>query len=117
MERDVTGLAKATASRWTTAALAELRQDAATTIPLIDLVAVASAKADGRMGLDLWDMWPLQLANGATARFDGAALWMILSAPVLADSDLRHAMRCPMGFARAAANGLGRRCSIRRASR
>ncbi len=41
-------------------------------------------------GLDLWDLWPVQLADGSTARFDGAALWMILSAPILPDPDARH---------------------------
>ena len=41
-------------------------------------------------GLDLWDMWPVQLADGTTARFGGDVLWMVLSAPRLADPDLRH---------------------------
>jgi levansucrase len=41
-------------------------------------------------GLDLWDMWPLQLVDGSTALFDGWTLWMVLSAPVLPDPDLRH---------------------------
>ncbi len=41
-------------------------------------------------GLDLWDMWPVQLIDGRTARFDGWAVWMVLSAPILPDPDLRH---------------------------
>jgi levansucrase len=41
-------------------------------------------------GIDLWDMWPVQLVDGLTARFDGAILWMVLSAPRLPDPDLRH---------------------------
>jgi levansucrase len=41
-------------------------------------------------GLDLWDMWPAQLADGRTADFDGATLWFVLSAPVGPDPDLRH---------------------------
>jgi levansucrase len=71
-------------------AVAGLAQDATTTIPLIDAASQAGARARGIVGLDLWDMWPLQLADGSTARFDGATLWMILSAPRLPDSDQRH---------------------------
>ena len=41
-------------------------------------------------GLDLWDLWPVQLVDGRTADFDGWSLWMILSAPILPDPDLRH---------------------------
>jgi levansucrase len=41
-------------------------------------------------GLDLWDMWPAQLADGRTADFDGTRLWFVLSAPVGPDPDLRH---------------------------
>lgn len=91
-------LVEAQTSRWASDAVAMLRQDAATTIPVIDAVALAAAKSawlrDGQDGssaaLDLWDMWPLQLADGATAKVAGGSLWMILSAPVLADSNLRH---------------------------
>lgn len=83
-------LAQVVASRWTAEAVAALRQDAGTTIPLIDAGALAAAKACGLAGIDLWDMWPVQLADGATARIGGGTLWMILSAPLLADSDLRH---------------------------
>lgn len=41
-------------------------------------------------GFDFWDMWPLQLADGSTARFDGWTVWFILSAPVEADPETRH---------------------------
>lgn len=41
-------------------------------------------------GLDLWDMWPVQLRGGETADFDGWILWMILSAPSLPDPIDRH---------------------------
>jgi levansucrase len=51
--------------------------DPATVRPLID-------------GIDQWDLWPLQLADGATASFDGWSLWFVLSAPALPDPDLRH---------------------------
>lgn len=79
-----------TGSRWTADAVARLRQDAATTIPPIDAGALAAARAGALPGIDLWDMWPVQLADGATARVCGGTLWMILSAPVLPDSDQRH---------------------------
>jgi levansucrase len=55
-------------------------------IPPIDPAKVASPIA----GVDLWDMWPLQLADGSTASFEGWALWFALSAPALPDPDLRH---------------------------
>jgi levansucrase len=41
-------------------------------------------------GVDLWDLWPLQLGDGSTASFDGWSLWFVLSAPALPDPDLRH---------------------------
>lgn len=41
-------------------------------------------------GLDLWDMWPVQLADGTIADFSGQNLWMILSAPQLPDPIARH---------------------------
>jgi levansucrase len=43
-------------------------------------------------GYDLWDMWPVQLANGSIAKFDGTTLWMLLSAPIAADPGDRHAV-------------------------
>ena len=46
-------------------------------------------------GIDLWDLWPLQLADGSTARFGGEgphgwSLWFVLSAPALPDPESRH---------------------------
>ena len=51
-------------------------------------------------GTDLWDMWPLQLADGTTAKFTGAGsagekadgwtVWFVLSAPALPDPEARH---------------------------
>jgi levansucrase len=41
-------------------------------------------------GLDLWDLWPLQNADGSNALFDGWSLWFVLSAPVLPDPEERH---------------------------
>jgi levansucrase len=41
-------------------------------------------------GILLWDMWPLQLADGSIARIDGGSLWMALAAPDRSDPGLRH---------------------------
>jgi levansucrase len=41
-------------------------------------------------GLDLWDSWPIQTRDGRLAEFDGAVLWMMLSARTLPDPALRH---------------------------
>jgi levansucrase len=43
-------------------------------------------------GLYLWDMWPLQLADGSTAKPDGWTVWFILSSPAIPDPDLRHGL-------------------------
>ncbi|WEK46298.1 MAG: glycoside hydrolase family 68 protein [Candidatus Andeanibacterium colombiense] len=43
-------------------------------------------------GMDLWDAWPVQDADGVPARLaGGATLWMALGAPRFADPDQRHA--------------------------
>lgn len=41
-------------------------------------------------GHDLWDVWPLQNADGSVAEVDGGQCWMILSAPRMSDPGLRH---------------------------
>jgi len=41
-------------------------------------------------GLLLWDMWPLQTADGAVAPVAGGSLWMALAAPDRGDPALRH---------------------------
>ena len=74
------------AARWTANHVAALGDFAAQAIPLVD-PAIRRPLIDG---IDLWDMWPLQLADGSTARLDGWTVWMVLSAPRLADPDLRH---------------------------
>ncbi|HBK91128.1 MAG TPA: glycoside hydrolase 68 family protein [Parvularcula sp.] len=74
------------AGAWTAAAVATLEQSAAHSIPLVaggDIVRIGA-------GLDFWDMWPVQRRDGAVARFDGAELWMALSAPALPDPAKRH---------------------------
>jgi levansucrase len=39
---------------------------------------------------DLWDLWPLQNADGSVAGVAGGELWMVLSSPRLDDPSLRH---------------------------
>jgi levansucrase len=51
------------------------------------------AMPDARIaGFDLWDMWPVEQADGRLPRFDGAALWMVLTAAAQPDPDDRHAL-------------------------
>ncbi|MDE1915784.1 MAG: glycoside hydrolase family 68 protein [Sphingomonadales bacterium] len=56
------------------------------TIPPIDPATLAAILP----GIDLWDLWPLQNADGSTALIDGASLWFVLSAPALPDPEERH---------------------------
>ena len=41
-------------------------------------------------GQDVWDMWPLALADGTPAPVSGGTLWMFLAAPRHDDPSLRH---------------------------
>lgn len=41
-------------------------------------------------GIDLWDSWPIQNADGSTANIDGREFWMALSAPFHPDTTYRH---------------------------
>ena len=43
-------------------------------------------------GFDIWDMWPLALADGQTAQIGGDTIWFALSAPKLPDPVERHAV-------------------------
>ncbi|MBS0255107.1 MAG: glycoside hydrolase family 68 protein [Proteobacteria bacterium] len=70
---------------WRPEQVAAIVTSARSTIPL-----VAGPVEAPLAGLDLWDMWPAQLADGNTASFAGATLWFVLSAPRLPDPDLRH---------------------------
>ena len=40
--------------------------------------------------IDLWDSWPIQNADGSTARIAGHKLWMALAAPYHPDPTYRH---------------------------
>ncbi|WP_206245385.1 glycoside hydrolase family 68 protein [Novosphingobium terrae] len=61
-------------------------QKARLTIPAIDPASLPAALP----GIDLWDLWPLQNADGSTALFDGWSVWFVLSAPALPDPEERH---------------------------
>ncbi|WP_212735220.1 glycoside hydrolase family 68 protein [Herbidospora galbida] len=74
-----------TTTRWTRHHLDLITEDPATTAPLI-LGPVEPALP----GFDLWDMWPIQEEDGATALFDGRELWMGLTAPALGHPEERH---------------------------
>lgn len=41
-------------------------------------------------GLDVWDLWPVQEIDGATAVIGGAEIWFALSAPAVGDPVERH---------------------------
>lgn len=58
-------------------------------LPQLPLIEAADARPV-LPGFDLWDMWPVQLANGALARIDGSVLWLVLSAPSGDDPGSRH---------------------------
>lgn len=73
-------------SAWMAAHVAAIATDAAHEIPVIGVEDVIPVLP----GVDLWDLWPVQLVDGSTANFDGWTLWNILSAPVLPDPDARH---------------------------
>ena len=70
---------------WTAGDLAGLSLHSANTIPAFALDSGARVP-----GFDLWDMWPIEHADGRLPRFNGAALWMVLAATVEPDPDSRH---------------------------
>ena len=77
--------ARPVSTAWSAASVAAIVEGPPHAIP-----PVAMPSAPLLPGLDLWDLWPVQLADGTTARFAGDKLWMILSAPRLPDPDQRH---------------------------
>ena len=81
-----TALVRQVKSHWRAEHVAKISDIFAQSIPVINPASVKPLIP----GLDLWDMWPIQLADNGTARFEGWTLWLVLSAPVLPDPDLRH---------------------------
>jgi levansucrase len=43
-------------------------------------------------GFDLWDMWPIETADGRQLDGEGGKLWLALAAPAAADPEARHAV-------------------------
>lgn len=72
---------------WQASHLGALALDPANTIPTI-----APATPGRITGLDLWDMWPVEHADGQMARFGDSTLWLALAAPALPDPEDRHAI-------------------------
>jgi levansucrase len=73
-------------SRWTAEVLALLHTQEWPAAPLItagDAVKFIPTH-------DLWDIWPLQNIDGSVTDFEGASIWMVLSAPCLPDPNMRH---------------------------
>ncbi len=73
-------------SLWSPDHVAALQGVDVAAIPLVTANDVSPILA----GFDLWDYWPVQLADGREANFDGWGLYCVLSAPQLPDPDLRH---------------------------
>ena len=74
-------------SRWIAPASGSFCTPSSSVAPLLtpsDFAAIAP-------GLDVWDAWPVQQADGHPADIGGGrTLWMALGAPHFADPDLRH---------------------------
>jgi levansucrase len=75
-------------TRWTKDDVAAIGARAAPVIDRIDTAATARMLPDHY----LWDMWPVQLANGAVADIVGGICWMILSSPLCDDPEVRHGL-------------------------
>ncbi len=74
-------------SRWTLAHVAAIAGQTVARAPLI-----RPAEAEPLLpGVDLWDYWPVQQADGSVALVADGALFMLLSAPSRGDPDNRHA--------------------------
>ncbi|WP_017671691.1 glycoside hydrolase family 68 protein [Blastomonas sp. AAP53] len=71
---------------WTAAHVATLPDQPLPALGLIGAQDVQRVLPD----LLLWDMWPLQLADGRLAPVRGGSLWMVLAAPDRGDPILRH---------------------------
>lgn len=72
-------------SAWTRAAVAAIREDGAR-LPVLTAATIGPVVP----GLDLWDMWQIEDADGATLMRDGRAWWFFLAAPREGDPELRH---------------------------
>lgn len=73
-------------SHWSAQHVADIAKRPLPAAPFISAQDVVSVVPDQ----DLWDLWPLQNADGSVAQIAGGELWMVLSAPRLPDPGLRH---------------------------
>ena len=73
-------------SQWTAAHVAAIAGQPVPAAPIIEPQQATPVLSEH----DLWDLWPLQNADGSIAKIAGGALWMVLSAPRLDDPGLRH---------------------------
>lgn len=59
--------------------------------PVPELPLISAHDADPALpGLQLWDSWPIQRADGIAVQFDGWTPWVVMSAPRAIHPDLRH---------------------------
>jgi levansucrase len=86
LAKDITHEEGYSASRWATAHVAAIARQTLPEAPVITAADVVCILP----GHDLWDVWPLQRPDGSVAEIAGGQLWMILSAPHMADPGLRH---------------------------
>jgi levansucrase len=82
----VAGNAVMDMSSWTSAHVADIAHQKLPETPVISKAQASPVIA----GLDLWDMWPLQLRDGSVASIAGGELWFVLSAPQNGDPVNRH---------------------------
>jgi levansucrase len=75
-----------TVSRWTVDHIAAIERS--------DVPVISAPLVQERLLPDhyLWDMWPVQAADGTTAKICDGTLWMILSSPICDDPEARHGM-------------------------
>jgi levansucrase len=71
---------------WTRQHLGRLVQTAATTAPVIESGYLPRVLPDD----DVWDLWPVQEADGSPSVVCGQELWMALSAPAVGHPEARH---------------------------
>jgi levansucrase len=75
-----------TVSRWTVDHIAAIDRG--------NMPVISAITAEERLLPDhyLWDMWPVQYADGVTAQICDSTLWMILSSPICDDPEARHGL-------------------------
>ena len=75
-----------TVTRWTVDHIARIDRG---TMPVIAPITVQERLLPDHY---LWDMWPVQYADGVTAQICDSTLWMILSSPICDDPEARHGL-------------------------